>query len=303
MKAKQLTAFSTVMQTGSMSEAARLLDISQPAVSRLIRDLESELEFSLFDRRNGRVVPTTAASSFHPEVVRYFAGLNGLQQRAEQIRQLKSEQLKIAAVAPFNNQLVPAAQAALCRQYPELFVSVEQLSGEDIVRQVAQYQVDLGITSLPVDLNEVSVLAAYQTDYRVLCHRDSWLAQLPEVMLEDLRREALIRLTARNQLDRHRVDEAFREQLVRPEYSFEVAHAGMAAGLVAENAGVAVLDPFSALALGVGDLVSVPLQQAPKFPFAFVVAEQSRQQELAGRFIDSLLSRIGTRLSLEPIDT
>lgn len=69
MNHKQLTAFRMVMQHGSITEAARALSVSQPAVSRLIGDLELSIGFPLLLRTGGH--------SPHPKLISFFRKLNG----------------------------------------------------------------------------------------------------------------------------------------------------------------------------------------------------------------------------------
>ena len=64
---RQLQAFREVMRSGSVSEAARILGRTQPAVSALIANLEAELQLSLFRRQKGRMEPTPEALFFAGE--------------------------------------------------------------------------------------------------------------------------------------------------------------------------------------------------------------------------------------------
>lgn len=61
---RQLQAFREVMRSGSVSEAARILGRTQPAISALIANLEAELEIALFLRQRGKMVPTPEAQYF-----------------------------------------------------------------------------------------------------------------------------------------------------------------------------------------------------------------------------------------------
>ena len=79
MKHRQLEAFRNVMQTGTTAKAADLMCVSQPAVSRLISELEIYLNFSLFDRNKGRLVPTPEALKFFNGVERFFIGIDELE--------------------------------------------------------------------------------------------------------------------------------------------------------------------------------------------------------------------------------
>nr|WP_233278980.1 LysR family transcriptional regulator [Agrobacterium radiobacter] len=72
IQSRQLEAFRAVMLTGGMTSAANLVRITQPAISRLIRDLEEEIGISLFERTGNRLRPTREAGILFKEVSRHF---------------------------------------------------------------------------------------------------------------------------------------------------------------------------------------------------------------------------------------
>ena len=67
MNFRQIEAFEAVMKTGSMTLAGKLLFITQPAVSRLIIELEQELGFKLFERKKNKLVRTDERLIFIPD--------------------------------------------------------------------------------------------------------------------------------------------------------------------------------------------------------------------------------------------
>jgi DNA-binding transcriptional LysR family regulator len=86
MNFRQLEIYRAVMMSGSASRASELLEITQPAVSRSIAELEASMGFSLFDRVRGRLVPTPEGQMFFTDVVASFVGLDTLRASAARIR-------------------------------------------------------------------------------------------------------------------------------------------------------------------------------------------------------------------------
>ncbi len=74
MKYKQMLAFRMVMLSGTVTQAAERLNISQPAVSNLIASLEQHFGFPLFERRKGRLSPTPDALHIYEDVARALSG-------------------------------------------------------------------------------------------------------------------------------------------------------------------------------------------------------------------------------------
>ena len=85
MEIRQLEAFAAVMSTGSVTGAARLLARSQPAITRLVQELEAEVGYALFARSGPRVTPTEQGHLLYGDVERALGGLRQVQQRAAEI--------------------------------------------------------------------------------------------------------------------------------------------------------------------------------------------------------------------------
>ena len=86
MRARQLEVFTAVMRAGTVTEAARLLNISQPALSQVLRHTEDDLGFALFTREKGRLKPTPEAQELYPEAERLFGELEGLRRKTADLR-------------------------------------------------------------------------------------------------------------------------------------------------------------------------------------------------------------------------
>ena len=80
MELRQLTYFLAIADYGSMSDASKQLHVSQPAISGALKDLETELGFSLFDRRGKRLHINQNGIYFATHVRKIFATLNDVQE-------------------------------------------------------------------------------------------------------------------------------------------------------------------------------------------------------------------------------
>ena len=98
INSRQVEAFRAMMLTGSVTEAAKLIAVTQPAVSRLLRDFQALLKMKLFERRGSGLVPTAAATALYMEVERSFVGLERITAAAEEIRSRRTGTLRIAAL-------------------------------------------------------------------------------------------------------------------------------------------------------------------------------------------------------------
>ncbi len=94
LNVRQLEAFRAVMLSGSMTGGGRLMSISQPAVTRLIRDLEAELKLSLFRREGTHIEPTREGKELFREVSRHFVSTERIREAADAIREFNGGQLR-----------------------------------------------------------------------------------------------------------------------------------------------------------------------------------------------------------------
>lgn len=96
IQSRQLEAFRAVMLTGGMTSATDLVRITQPAISRLIRDLEDEIGISLFERTGNRLRPTREAGILFKEVSRHFNGIQHIDKVASELRKSHMGSLRVA---------------------------------------------------------------------------------------------------------------------------------------------------------------------------------------------------------------
>src|SRR5262245_2697359 len=115
---RQLEVFRLLMRVRNVTEVARLLRISQPAISQALRSLEEDFGFELFARSGGRIIPTAEASAVLPEIERLFTHLSTLTSRVGELRDERAGSLSIATIPTLTNWLLPKAVAALRLERP-----------------------------------------------------------------------------------------------------------------------------------------------------------------------------------------
>ncbi|ATX66516.1 LysR substrate-binding domain-containing protein [Roseinatronobacter bogoriensis] len=143
---RQLEAFLAVVEHGSMTRASQALEISQPAVSRLIADLTEALGFALFDRRDGRLVPTQEARFLLPDIRRSLDLLTRISETGRNITQNKAGELRIACLPGFAISHLPEVLAVFLEQRAGVRVTIEPDRPERILEWMVGEQFDVGIT-------------------------------------------------------------------------------------------------------------------------------------------------------------
>src|SRR5689334_11897617 len=117
---RQIEAFRAVIVMGSVTGASRALNVTQPAVTRLIQDLQRSLGLPLFVRRGSRLVPTEEALALYREVERQFVGLDRIARAARDLKEGRAGTLRIAALPAFSVGFMPRAVGEFMVERPEL---------------------------------------------------------------------------------------------------------------------------------------------------------------------------------------
>ncbi|WP_175943680.1 LysR substrate-binding domain-containing protein [Caballeronia sp. BCC1704] len=245
LRLRQIEAFRAVMLRHTVTRAAASLHISQPAVSRLIADLESRVGFVLFERQQGRLVPTAEARVLFEEVERAFVGLDRITQAAQQIRAMRRGSLRVAGSPAVALDLLPAVIARFVETHPGIDVTLLAHSATTVVDKVASGQCDVGLIAEPIPHHAVRSERLADAVMRCIVPRGHRLARKPALRPADLRGERFISFPlsfdARSAIDRVFVDhDVSRDLVVEAQLSQAIV------ALVANGAGVALIDPVTA---------------------------------------------------------
>lgn len=145
MRLRHIEIFNAVMHTGSVSAAARLINISQPAVSRTLQHAELQLGFALFQRSKGRLVPTAEALTLWPHMEKLFGQLEEVERLAGSLRRgQSSDELRILCVLAMGHEILPRALAQFKRKHPGVQVTLQALHSPQIVSALLLQEADVG---------------------------------------------------------------------------------------------------------------------------------------------------------------
>ena len=148
---RQLEAFRGLIQTGSVTEAAKRMHITQPATSRLIADLEYTIGYTLFRREKKRLSPTSEALALFEEVDRSFIGIGKIAEAAMEIGNFQRGSLHLASLPALALGFLPRIISQFSADKPDISIRLQIHSSQRVVQCVASQQFDIGLTeSQPV---------------------------------------------------------------------------------------------------------------------------------------------------------
>ncbi len=269
---RQLEVFRAVIDAGTATAAAQRLDMSQPAVSQHLAQLEEEFGVVLFARERGRLYPTEQALALYDEVAFAFEGIERVVNLAHSFRTRSTGTLRMAVPHSMCEHLLPRMIARFSEEHPNVRYAVQLASYEAIVAKVAAREVDIGIAKPPIQHPGVSHQPLFDCPTVCVLPKNHPLAAQPRLKLTDLKGEPLV-MIGRHMPWRHEIDALFRRNNLAPNIRLETHAVGAACGFVACGIGIALLPELLAAQYRERSLVLRPL--TPTFTHRFVIAYPS----------------------------
>ena len=124
MRLRQIEVFRAVMLVGTVSEAARMLNVSQPVVTRVLQHTELQLGFRLFDRTKGRLQPTAEAFELFSEVERLYQEVERVRRVSANLRHKGAGRLRVAATPSLAPSILAPAVRRFSQRHPDTLVRV-----------------------------------------------------------------------------------------------------------------------------------------------------------------------------------
>lgn len=286
MNIRQLQALRAVVESQTTTQAAEILGVTQPAISTLIAGLEKSLNIKLFERSRGRLWPTPEAFRLADEADKVIAGFGRMEQRARKLNELKSGELRVASLPGPGLQFIPRLLAQFLADKPEVTVHLQVRSSSEIKEWVASQYLDLGLADLPIDNPAIH----YEiVTMRCVCvvPAGHFLAGKPLLTPKDLDNVPFIVLEP-GHMTHTRLAAAFLDCDARLNVRVSVQLFAPACELVANGAGVSLVDPITAQAHKPDRLVSIPFEPVIPFSIALMTPIGKPLSLLTQRFLESL---------------
>lgn len=244
---RALEAFNLVIESGSVSGAAEMMNVSQPAVSRLIRDLEDRTELRLFTRFGGKVVPTAEARELAVEVDRAFVGLAEIQRAAQAIRTGKRSTLSVASMPALANTILPDTLVDLMSANPETRITLLAMQTHEVVRRVALRQSQIGFTSPTRHEHDVDLIRTVDLPYYCILPAGHALAERERLSFDDLVDQRVVGYTD-NTATGAMMDQRFARMRRAPDIVMRSHLSAVVSAMVLRGLGISLVDVFTARA-------------------------------------------------------
>ncbi|MCQ2035423.1 LysR family transcriptional regulator [Stutzerimonas kunmingensis] len=267
MRLRHIELFQAILQTGSLTAAAELLHISQPAASKILKHAEQQLGFALFDRVRGKLQPTAEARVLQQQTERLAIDLQNLRRLADSLGRGEECALRLICTPALAQALLPQALRAWRERFPRTVCQLATQHTAEIVEALLLREADLGLTSQAVEHPGLSSHLLTEGRMRVIAPPGWWQPDelRSPLRLQALAGKALIGIDARDALGsllRGHIEELDPP----PRVVTWVQTYQLARQLVSAGQGVALVDPFTALATTGGEVQTRLLEPAISVP-------------------------------------
>ena len=260
MNLRQLDAFRATLRTGSVTEASKTLALSQPSVTRLIKDLERSVGFTLFVRNGRGITPTVEGRRFGDAVENLFTGTDRLKETAQAIRTSADGEVLIGVTPVLVYQITPEAIGATHQNKPRLKISLRVNHSAGLIDSVTMGQLDFAVVNVHHRPESLTVFYEQELRYVCLLPEDHALARPNSTI--DLNQLQQTDCIAYDSSRLHGADENWQKILSWPAVSLS-AYSNIAVASLARTTGKpAIVDPYTARTMvALGGVTTRPLKQ------------------------------------------
>ena len=246
MRLRHIEVFHAIMQVGTISGAAQVLHISQPAVTKVLQHAELQLGMPLFERVRGKLYPKPEAHRLFAETEKLNRDLQGIRRLAASLKSRALETVRLVSTPTIATSILPAAVTSWRRDFPQARCELATHHTGEIVNVLRLGEADLGLSLQDPRHPGIVAEPIAHGLLTVVAPRGTWSDEecATPVSAAGLRGE-LIGLAGNDPLGEIMVA-ACEAQDVAPLFHTVVQTYQIARSLVEAGAGSAVLDPFTA---------------------------------------------------------
>lgn len=284
---RSLEVFREVMLYGSLIGAAQRLHISQPAVSRHIRELEIQTGLTLFQRSGNRATPTKQALGLLAEIDRAFIGLREIQAQVARIASGEIDAVTVAAMPVIATTLLPDVVAKLTFNFPDTSVELQSAHSNHIIPRVRGGSFALGLVSLRQPTVGVRVMWRDSFPYYCLLPPNDPLIERECILPADLAGRHLIGY-ADTAISGVMLDRVLSGVTPPPIVRIRVHLSKSTWSLVEKGCGIAIVDSFAARVHRSRGGIVRPFATLTKFELTLVCSERAYKDPYIDSFINAL---------------
>lgn len=237
MTISKYEAFHTVVELGSLTKAAEILNLTQSGVSHAIASLETELGFSLLTRDRAGVTLTSNGEMILQYVRETLLCNERLRQKVAEIKGLEIGTVRIGTFTSVSSQWLPGIIKEFKNQHPSIEIKLAEGDYDDINRWIGNGTVDFGFVSLPVT-QSFEFIPLKKDKMLCILPKEHPLQQQDEITFDQIQKESFIMPKWGNTGDVRRI---LLENHLKPKIRYEVVEDQAIIAMVQNGLGISIL--------------------------------------------------------------
>ena len=294
LSARQIELFRMAYRHRSTRRAAEALNVSQPAISRAVSEIEREMGVALFDRSGRGFEPTAAAHGLHQAVLRHYQGLDQVREAARTIAAGFGGHLRVATIPSVADSRAAPAAGILMEEHPSLRIDLDVMSENGALSALRAGQVDCAVISS--DEGDPNIAATRLADISpvVIVPRKDPLSGRKRISVAELASEPLLLLPTDSPF-RRAVDLMFDRKGITCRVRAEARTQTALVRMVAQGAGRAIVDREILNVSGDSGAIRLALDTDMVWPIRLATLSASSGASWFRRYLDALLRVQGSR--------
>lgn len=240
MDLRQLSYFLEVARHGSFSKASEKLHLSQPTLSKMVKNLEEELGLLLFERSTRRIHLTDAGEVVQAHAQHIMRSFENLDSALTEMKQIKTGHFTLGLPPVIGASFFPKIIARFHQLYPNVRIQLVEEGGKLVEQALLEGEIDLGVVVLPVDEEMFEIVPLVERELMLVVNPEHTLARKNQVSLLDLTEESFI-LFRKGFALHDRVREACIRSGYEPTVAYESAQWDFISEMVTANMGISLL--------------------------------------------------------------
>lgn len=287
---RQLEYFVAVAEQESFTKAAANVHLSQPALSKIVKNLEEELKVELFDRSTRKLKLTDAGEIVYQEALKLTASLTDLTLRLDNLMNSPTGTIRIGIPPLIGTLFFPSIARSFHNQYPKISLELVEFGAKKLVEFVEEEKVDIAIIVLPVNNPKFEIYPFIQEEFAFFCAKTHKFANRTSLSLKELSEEKFILFSKQFTLHDRIIWECVNAGFT-PSVPYESSQWDLISELVAEEFGIAILPQSIYSKMNHDKITMVPLvNPTPLWELGFAVKKNSYISFANRKLIDFLVS-------------
>ena len=288
---RQIEVIRAIMVTGTVGGAARLLNVSSPGISRVMKHAEASVGVKLFGRRGGRYTPTREANAIFNQINGVYDKVEDLQFIISRVKRGADIELKVGSVPSIANVMVPRAIADVRQAFPNLLIEIDILKIEDVVDFLMLGKGELVVASSTIDHPMLTCTPLARGRLKCIVPETHPLARRSQVNASEIVKYPLIGVDPNDPYGRI-MAAVFASHALHYEVTIRARFGSTVCALVTHGLGIAIIDEFT-LAAGYWVKIRALDIAEPTVFQTFVVHRKDATLSSYGTiFVDALRGRM-----------